>query len=96
MEEQKYDPILVRYGGAKKSIFEMDNDELQKTAESIVRRAKEQAFSRGLPIYFSKGGVLMAEFPDGRIETVKKAHDALPLIAISTTSSDNMQRLDVS
>ena len=73
MEEQNYNPILVRYGGAKKSIFEMNDEEMQQAADSIVRRAKEQAFSKGLPIYFSKGGVLMAEFPDGRIETVKKA-----------------------
>jgi hypothetical protein len=73
MGEQAYNPILIRYGGAKKSIFEMDYDEMQKAAESIVRRAKEQAFSKGLPIYFSKGGVLMAEFPDGRVEAVKKA-----------------------
>ncbi len=73
MGEQTYNPILIRYGGAKKSIFEMDYDEMQKAAESIVRRAKEQAFSKGLPIYFSKGGVLMAEFPDGRVEAVKKA-----------------------
>lgn len=73
MEDQIYNPILVRYGGAKKSIFEMDYEEMQQAADSIVRRAKEQAFSKGLPIYFSKGGVLMAEFADGRIETVKKA-----------------------
>ena len=73
MEEQIYNPILVRYGGAKKSIFEMDEEEMQQTADSIVRRAKEQAFSKGLPIYFSKGGVLMAEFADGRVEAVKKA-----------------------
>jgi len=46
---------------------------MQQTADSIVRRAKEQAFSKGLPIYFSKGGVLMAEFADGRVEAVKKA-----------------------
>ena len=73
MEELIYKPILVRYGGAEKSIFEMDQEEVQQAADSIVRRAKEQAFSKGLPIYFSKGGVLMAEFPDGRIEPVKKA-----------------------
>jgi hypothetical protein len=73
MEERTYNPILVRYGGANKSIFEMDDEEMQQAADSIVRRAKEQAFSKGLPIYFSEGGALMAEFPDGRIETVKKA-----------------------
>jgi hypothetical protein len=29
-------------------------------------------YSIGLPIYFSKGGFIKAEFPDGRIEIVKK------------------------
>jgi hypothetical protein len=72
MEDLIYKPILVRYGGAKKSIFEMDDEEMQQAADSIVRRAKEQAFSKGLPIYFSKGGVVMAEFPDGRVEAVRK------------------------
>jgi hypothetical protein len=70
MKEQTYDPILIRYGGAKKSIFEMDDDERQQASDSILRRAKEQAFSKGLPIYFSTGGILMAEFPDGHVETV--------------------------
>jgi len=49
----------------------MDAEEMQQAADSILRRAKEQAFSKGLPIYFSKAGILMAEFPDGRVETVK-------------------------
>ena len=42
----------------KTPFFEMDNEEMQQAADSIVRRAKEQAFSKGLPIYFSEGGVL--------------------------------------
>lgn len=72
MDEHTYNPIYIRYGGAKKSIFEMDAEEMQQASEPIVRRAKKQAFSKGLPIYFSKEDVVMAEFPDGRIEIVKK------------------------
>jgi hypothetical protein len=63
-------PILLRYGGAEKSIFEMNDEELQKTANSILRRAKEKAFSKGLPIYFGKDGKVYAEYPDGNIVEV--------------------------
>jgi hypothetical protein len=72
MDERIYNPILVRYGGAKKSIFEMNNEEMLQAAQSILRRARENAFSKGLPIYFSQKGILMAEYPDGRVEIVKK------------------------
>lgn len=64
--------ILLRYGAAKKSSFDMTKEELEQTAISFVRRAKEKAFSKGLPIYFSKGGNIYAEYPDGHIEDVKK------------------------
>ena len=63
-------PILLRYGGAEKSIFEMNEEELEKTAISILRRAKEKAFSKGLPIYSSKDGKVYAEYSDGNIVEV--------------------------
>lgn len=63
-------PILLRYGGAEKSIFEMNNEELKKAAISILRRAKEKAFSKGLPIYFAKDGKVYAEYADGNIVEV--------------------------
>jgi hypothetical protein len=50
----------------------MNDAELEQAAQSILRRAKENAFSKGLPIYFSKDGKVMAEYPDGHIEVVKK------------------------
>ena len=63
-------PILLRYGGAEKSSFEMNAEELEKAATSILRRAKEKAFSKGLPIYFNKNGKVYAEYPDGSITEV--------------------------
>lgn len=72
METNPIKPVLLTYGGAEKSIFEMDADERKTAAESIRRRAKEKAFSKGLPIYYSIGGKLMAEYADGRIEAVSK------------------------
>jgi len=50
MMEVQAVPILLRYGGAEKSIFEMNDEELEKAAISILRRAREKAFSKGLPI----------------------------------------------
>ena len=73
MNNQPATPLYLRYGGAKKSTFDMSSEELEQAAQSILRRAKEKAFSKGLPIYFGKDGKLMAEFPDGHIEEVKKA-----------------------
>ena len=72
MNNRPLSPHYLRYGGAKKSTFEMNSEELNQAAQSILLRAKEKAFSKGMPIYFSKDGNLMAEFPDGRVEEVKK------------------------
>jgi len=60
-------PIFLRYGGAEKSVFEMTKEELVQAAESILRRAKEKAFSKGRPIIFGKEGKVYEEWPDGRI-----------------------------
>jgi hypothetical protein len=72
MNDKPVTLLYLRYGGAKKSTFDMNQEELKEAAQSILRRAKETSFSKGLPIYFSKDGKLMAEYPDGRIEVVKK------------------------
>jgi hypothetical protein len=50
----------------------MSQDEFQAAAISIVRRAKEKAFSKGRPIYFSKEGMVYAEYADGNIMEVVK------------------------
>lgn len=63
-------PILLSYGGAQKSTFEMTEAELKKVAESILHRAKEKSFSKGLPIYFSKEEKVFAEYSDGEIEEI--------------------------
>lgn len=65
-------PILIRYGGADKSSFKMSRAELDQAASSILRRAKEKAFYKGLPVYYADNGKIVAEYPGGRIEVVKK------------------------
>lgn len=63
-------PVLLNYGGAKKFIADMNEEELEEARQSIMRRVREKAFSKGLPIYYDLNGVSIAEYPDGRIEPV--------------------------
>lgn len=65
-------PVLLNYGGATKPLNEMNEEELQAARDSIVRRAKEKAFSKGLPIYYALESKLVAEYADGRIVPVEK------------------------
>jgi hypothetical protein len=65
-------PILLNFGGAKKFVADMTFEELETARKSILRRAREKAFSKGLPIYFSRKGKLMAEHPDGKVIIVQK------------------------
>ncbi len=69
---KKYTPILLNYGGARKFISEMNPEELDVARQSILRRAKEKAFFKGLPVYYSRKGKLMAEYADGVIVEVRK------------------------
>jgi hypothetical protein len=64
-------PIFLRYGGAKRTIFEMSKEEVEAAAASILRRAKEKAFSKGRPIIFAKEGKVYEEWPDGTINERK-------------------------
>ena len=65
-------PVLLNFGGAKKVVSDMNPEELEAARQSILRRAKEKAFFKGLPIYYSQNGQVLAEYADGRIEMVKK------------------------
>ncbi len=63
-------PILIRYGGAAKSSFNMDARELNQAALSILHRAREKAFSTGLPIYYVDKRKLVAEYSDGHTKVI--------------------------
>lgn len=54
------------YGGAVKPHYLMNEEECLIVGEKILNRAKEKAFSRGLPIYYEVEGIVIAEFADGR------------------------------
>lgn len=66
MENQKT-PLFLRYGGAAKDSSEMNKEELEQAASSILRRAKEKAFFKGRPIIFSENGKVYEEWPDGTV-----------------------------
>jgi hypothetical protein len=58
--------IVLMYGGAAKPAYLMTPEEYKEAAQRVVNRAKEKAFSRGLPIYYEIKGIVIAEFADGR------------------------------
>ncbi len=70
MKNKSIKPVLVNYGGAEKSSFDMTPEEFKIASNSIFNRAKEKAFSKGLPIYYGKKGKVIAEYADGHTEIV--------------------------
>lgn len=65
-------PVLLNYGGAKKFVAEMNEQELEAARQSTLRRAKEKAFSKGLPVYYVLNGNVVAEYVDGKILPAEK------------------------
>ncbi len=61
----KITEFKVLYGGAKVP-FHLRNEEQEKIAsQEKLARAKERAFSRGLPIIWGKNGKVVAEYANG-------------------------------
>ena len=54
------------YGIAAKSVFEMTDAERKQAAAKAFERAKEAAFTRGLPIIYGHNGLVIAEYADVR------------------------------
>ncbi len=65
-------PVLLNYGGAAKAITEMNEEEIEAAGVSVVLRAKEKAFSKGLPICYILDDVIVREYADGKILPVEK------------------------
>lgn len=57
--------VQLLYGGASKAFYLMNETEKSQVAKEIRQRAKEKAFSRGLPIFYGKNNKVIAEFADG-------------------------------
>ena len=65
MEEQKFD-IKLMQGEGQKIFTEMTKAESKKVATEIAETEKRKAFDLGLPIYYGKEGLVIAEYSDGR------------------------------
>lgn len=63
--------ILPFYGGAEKPVSQMSREEFEEAAQTVYRKVREQAFSRGLPVVIGRGGQVIKEYADGRIEVIK-------------------------
>jgi hypothetical protein len=57
--------LKLLYGIAEKSYFEMSDREREIAAAKGLERAKEAAFTRGLPIIYGEQGYVIAEYADG-------------------------------
>ena len=59
--------IQPLYGGSPKAVRDMDAGELRNVSGLVMAKVREQAFSRGLPIVYERGGSVVFEYADGRI-----------------------------
>jgi hypothetical protein len=65
------------YGIAEKSCFEMNESEWKQAASKALERAKEVAFTRGLPIIYGENGYVIAEYSDGKQFIRKDGKDTI-------------------
>ena len=64
-EAVKKQPIILQYGIAEKSYFDMNEEERKQAASKAYERIKEAAFTRNLPIIYGEKGYVIAEYADG-------------------------------
>ena len=72
------DNILLLYGMAEKPYGDMTPEERKKVAAAAFERAKEAAFTRGLPIIYGWKGLVIAEYVDGRRFVRENGKDIIP------------------
>jgi hypothetical protein len=65
MEEIRFD-IKLMQGRAEKVFSDMSEEELAKAHSDISNEVRRKAFSLGLPVYYGKNGLVIAEYSDGR------------------------------
>ncbi len=63
--------ILPLYGGAEKPVSQMSREEFDEVAQTVYRKVREQAFSRGLPVVIERMKQLIKEYADGHVEVIK-------------------------
>ena len=78
IETVKSDDITMLYGIAEKSYFEMNATERKAAATAAFERAKESAFTRGLPIIYGEDGLVVAEYINGKRFVRENGKDIRP------------------
>ena len=58
--------ISLMYGLATKAYADMSLEERLEASLKALERAKEAAFTRGLPIIYGENGYVIAEYLDGK------------------------------
>ena len=70
--------VMPLFGMAAKSFFEMNLDERAEAHLAALRRAKEAAFTRGLPIIYGVGELIIAEYSNGKKFIRENGKDIAP------------------
>ena len=70
--------ITLLYGIARKSCFDMTAEEFKVAAATAFQRAKEAAFTRGLPIIYGENGLVIAEYLNGKRFVRENGKDIRP------------------
>jgi hypothetical protein len=77
-QQESLPAVTLLYGIAQKSYFDMSEAERKKAAAMAFERAKEAAFTRGLPIIYGEDGCVIAEYSDGRRFVRENGKDLRP------------------
>lgn len=77
-QEESPAKILLLYGLAKKSYFDMNDEERFEASKAASERAKEAAFTRGLPIIYGENGLVIAEYANGQRFVHENGKDIRP------------------
>jgi len=61
---------FIMKGRMKKNFFEMNDEEKEVWRRQIAENTRRTLFAKGQPLVYSKDGVLVAEYEDGRVINV--------------------------
>ncbi len=61
---------FIGKGRMKKNFFDMTDEEKEVWRRDITENTKRTLFAKGQPLVYSKDGVMVAEYEDGRVINV--------------------------
>ena len=70
--------ILLLYGMSDKPYGDMTAEEKEQVSAAAFERAKEAAFTRGLPIIYGLNGLVIAEYASGQRFERENGRDIRP------------------